>query len=65
MSESLIQQLIGCRDGAMVLRWLGMIPLGTISMRRKRIPYVEIWRDRHKRLRVYFRKDRGDRIPLP
>lgn len=35
-------------------------------MRRKRIlPYVEIWRDRHKRLRVYFRRDRGPRIALP
>ena len=26
---------------------------------------MECWRDRHGKLRVYFRKDRGRRIPLP
>jgi enterobacteria phage integrase len=34
-------------------------------MRRKLPPFVECWRDRHGRLRVYFRKARGRRIPLP
>jgi len=34
-------------------------------MRRKLPPFVECWRDRHGKLRVYFRKNRGRRIPLP
>lgn len=34
-------------------------------MPRKLPPYVEAWRDRHGRLRVYFRKDKGQRIALP
>jgi integrase len=34
-------------------------------MPRKRPPFVELWRDRHGKVRVYFRKDRGPRIPLP
>jgi hypothetical protein len=34
-------------------------------MRRKLPPFVECWRDRHGKLRIYFRKDRGRRIPLP
>jgi len=34
-------------------------------MPRKRPPYVELWRDRHRKVRVYFRKDKGPRIPLP
>jgi enterobacteria phage integrase len=33
--------------------------------RRKLQPFVEVWRDRHGKLRVYFRKDRGPRIALP
>lgn len=28
-------------------------------------PFTERWRDRHGRLRVYFRKGHGPRIPLP
>jgi enterobacteria phage integrase len=36
-----------------------------MSMRRKLPPFVECWRDRHGKLRVYFRKARGHRIPLP
>jgi integrase len=32
---------------------------------RKRPPYVELWRDRYGKVRVYFRKDKGPRIPLP
>ncbi|MBI2713157.1 MAG: tyrosine-type recombinase/integrase [Rhizobiales bacterium] len=34
-------------------------------MPRKRPPFVELWRDRHGKVRVYFRKDRGPRIRLP
>jgi site-specific recombinase XerD len=34
-------------------------------MRRKLPPFVECWRDRHGKLRVYYRKGRGRRIPLP
>lgn len=34
-------------------------------MPRKLPPYVEHWRDRHGKLRVYFRRVRGHRIPLP
>src|SRR5262245_6826134 len=35
------------------------------SMARKLPPFVECWRDRHGKLRVYFRKERGARISLP
>src|SRR5262249_56525159 len=38
---------------------------GTTSMARKRPPFVECWRDRHGRMRVYFRKGKGQRITLP
>src|SRR5580704_3594706 len=38
---------------------------GIMSMRRKLPPFVECWRDRHGKLRIYFRKGRGRRIPLP
>lgn len=34
-------------------------------MPRKLPPFVEAWRDRHGKLRTYFRKDKGPRIPLP
>ena len=34
-------------------------------MPRKLPPFVERWRDRHGKVRVYFRKDRGTRLPLP
>ncbi|SEH88688.1 Site-specific recombinase XerD [Methylobacterium sp. 275MFSha3.1] len=34
-------------------------------MPRKLPPYVECWRDRHGKVRVYFRKDKGPRLPLP
>jgi enterobacteria phage integrase len=34
-------------------------------MPRKLPPYVECWRDRHGKVRTYFRKNRGPRIPLP
>ena len=34
-------------------------------MPRKLPPFVECWRDRRKILRVYFRKGKGPRVPLP
>jgi enterobacteria phage integrase len=34
-------------------------------MARKYPPFIECWRDRHGKRRVYFRKGRGPRIPLP
>jgi integrase len=34
-------------------------------MPRRLPPFVECWRDRHGKVRVYFRKDRGPRIRLP
>jgi integrase len=36
-----------------------------MSMPRKLPPFVECWRDRHGKLRVYFRKNKGRRIALP
>jgi hypothetical protein len=38
---------------------------GGMSMPRKLPPFVECWRDRHGKLRVYFRKGKGGRIALP
>jgi integrase len=38
---------------------------GTTPMPRKFPPFVECWRDRHKKVRVYFRKGKGPRFPLP
>jgi enterobacteria phage integrase len=34
-------------------------------MPRKLPPFVECWRDRHGKLRIYFRRGKGRRIPLP
>jgi enterobacteria phage integrase len=34
-------------------------------MRRKLPPFVECWRDRHGKIRVYFRRGKSARIPLP
>lgn len=34
-------------------------------MPHKLPPFVECWRDRHGKVRVYFRRARGRRIPLP
>ena len=34
-------------------------------MPRKRPPYVELWRDRHGKVRAYYRRDHGPRIALP
>src|SRR5262245_42784391 len=38
---------------------------GAMLMPRKRPPHVELWRDRHGKTRVYFRKGKGPRRPLP
>jgi integrase len=50
-------------------RWSAKIPAltkaGVMSMPRKRPPFVEVWRDRHGKVRVYFRKDKGPRVALP
>jgi integrase len=34
-------------------------------MPRKLPPFVECWRDRHGKIRAYYRRDRGRRIALP
>ena len=39
--------------------------VGVMLMPRKRPPFVELWRDRHGKVRVYFRKEKGPRLPLP
>jgi hypothetical protein len=41
------------------------IKLGRTSMPRKLPPFVERWRDRHGRVRVYFRRGQGQRAALP
>jgi hypothetical protein len=41
------------------------ITLGVTSMPRKLPPLVERWRDRHGKMRHYFRKGKGARFPLP
>jgi integrase len=33
--------------------------------RRKSLPFVETWRDRHGKVRFYFRRGKGKRIALP
>jgi integrase len=38
---------------------------GATLMPRKLPPHVESWRDRHGKLRVYFRRKKGPRVPLP
>src|ERR1019366_9220854 len=37
---------------------------GATSMAHRYPPFIECWRDRHGKRRVYFRKGRGSRIPL-
>jgi integrase len=54
--------LIYCRSEAMIL---GLMKPGEISMPRKLPPFVECWRDRHGKLRVYFRRGKGLRLALP
>jgi hypothetical protein len=43
----------------------GLIDRGMMSMPRKLPPFVECGRDRHGRVRVYFRKAKGQRTALP
>jgi hypothetical protein len=50
-----ILPLIDCLLTAMML---ALTKRGVILMPRKRPPFVEVWRDRHGKLRVYFRKER-------
>jgi enterobacteria phage integrase len=38
---------------------------GATLVPRRLPPFVERWRDRHGKVRVYFRKERGPRIRLP
>lgn len=38
---------------------------GVTLMPRKCPPFVELWRDRHGKVRCYFRKERGPRFALP
>jgi integrase len=42
-----------------------MTPLGATLMPRRLPLFVECWRDRHGKIRVYFRKAKGPRISLP
>ena len=58
MSASLTLPLIGCPVQIWMQTW-------RTSMPRRLPPFVERWRDRHGKVRVYFRKGRGARIALP
>jgi integrase len=51
--------LTDCRKRAVTMQ------PGVTWMPRKLPPFVECWRDRHGKIRVYFRKGKGARIPLP
>jgi enterobacteria phage integrase len=62
MFENLMPRLIDCP--AMVILAQPMTH-GQRKMPRKLPLFVECWRDRHKKVRVYFRKGKGPRIPLP
>jgi enterobacteria phage integrase len=53
---------IACLSMVMVLGWTKR---GGILMPRKLPPFVECWRDRHGKVRVYFRRGKGLRLPLP
>ncbi len=57
----LMMPLIGCRLRARIHRTTP----GVTWMPRKLPRHVECWRDRHGRLRVYFRNGKGPRTPLP
>src|SRR5688572_12215675 len=41
-----------------------MILPGGTKMPRRLPPFVECWRDRHRKVRVYFRRGKGKRVPL-
>ncbi len=36
-----------------------------MAVKRKGLPFVELWRDRHRKQRAYFRRGKGPRIALP
>jgi integrase len=55
-------RLIDCRSMAMMPQ---LTKRGGMSMPRKLPPFVERWRDRQGKVRVYFRKDKGRRVALP
>jgi integrase len=57
-----MRRLIVCLCRAMMLQ---LTKRGGMSMPRKLPPFVERWRDRHGKVRVYFRKDKGRRVALP
>jgi integrase len=63
MSASLMRQSISCPAPGIKLR--PPMKLGVTLMPRKRPPFVELWRDRHGKIRCYFRKERGPRVSLP
>ena len=60
-SESEIDAAVDSRRGF----WYSMEPEALSFVPRRLPPFVERWRDRHGKVRVYFRKDRGARIALP
>jgi enterobacteria phage integrase len=62
MSARWIPQLIAFQPEGMMAR---STERGRILMPRKFPPFVECWRDRHGKIRVYFRQKKGPRIPLP
>jgi integrase len=62
MSTRWIPQLIASQPKAMIAP---LTKRGWISMPRKLPPCVESWRDRHGKMRVYFRQKKGPRVPLP
>jgi integrase len=62
MSTRSITQLIAFQSKVMIARETAH---GRILMPRKRPPFVECWRDRHGQIRLYFRRGKGPRVPLP
>src|SRR5438552_18358123 len=61
MSARSTPPLIACRSRGATLT----ISHGQTPMPRKLPPFVERWRDRHGKVRVYFRKGKGIRVALP
>src|SRR5437773_2012661 len=62
MSTRWFVQLIASQPKVMMAR---STEPGRISMSRKFPPFVESWRYRLGKIRVYFRQKKGPRIPLP
>jgi hypothetical protein len=63
MSASLMRRSINFPATGIKLR--PPMKLGVTLMPRKRPPFVELWRDRHGKIRCYFRRERGPRVSLP